>query len=294
MAGHRPRFDMTESMMQVRVLEADFSTLTPHWAENKEFAQLYNAASVCPAYLEPYLVKVMTTAKKVLPAKFEKLHEEVRVFTLQEMQHCKQHIQFNKMLRAAYPQIEPLEKAYQADYDGFLKNKSLQFNVAYSEGFEAMSAIPTTCFFEEFDEYWAGSDPRAEALWKWHLAEEYEHREVMHDLYGALYGHGPRAYAYRLYGFFYATKHIMRHITGIGKVLLDADRAGMTPEELEASQAREKAINALAAKHAMAHIRKIISPFYDPSKRQPPRGVAEILASSSAPVPIAGSMALAA
>jgi predicted metal-dependent hydrolase len=280
--------------MQVRVLQADFSDLDPHWAENKEFATLYNAASVCPAYLEPYLVKVMTAAKRALPERFAKLHEDVRIFTLQEMQHCKQHIGFNKMLRRAYPGIEPLEKAYQADYDRFLKTKSLQFNVAYSEGFEAMSAIPTTCFFEDFDDYWAQSDPRAEALWKWHLAEEHEHREVMHDLYRALYGKGPRAYFYRLYGFFFATVHITRHIKGISTLMLAKDREGMTAEELATSQAREKAINGLAWKHAKRHMRKILSPFYDPAKRATPRGVAEILANPQAPVPIPGGLGRAA
>lgn len=278
--------------MQVRVLQADFSKIEPHWAENKEFAQLYNAASVCPAYLEPYLVKVMTSAKQALPAKFEKLHEDVRIFTLQEMQHCKQHIQFNKMLRRAYPEIEPLEKAYEADYERFLDTKSLQFNIAYSEGFEAMSAIPTTCFFEDFDEYWAGSDPQAEALWKWHLAEEYEHREVMHDLYRALYGNGPRAYLYRLYGFFYATIHISKHIQGISKLLLAKDREGMTEQELAASKQREKEINKLAWKHAKRHMKKIISPWYNPAKRQPPRGVKEILeAGNKTAVPVPGAMA---
>jgi predicted metal-dependent hydrolase len=279
--------------MQVRVLQADFSKIRPHWAANKEFAQLYNAASICPAYLEPYLVKVMTMAKKALPAKFTKLHEEVKIFTLQEMQHCKQHIQFNKMLRAHYPDLEPLEKAYEADYNGFLKTKSLQFNVAYSEGFEAMSAIPTTCFFEDFDEYWAQSDPQAEALWKWHLAEEYEHREVMHDLYKALYGNGLKAYAYRLYGFFYATVHISKNIAAMSKLLLGKDREGMSAEELAASKAREKKINGLAMKHAWRHLKKIVSPFYDPSKRTPPRGVAEILAGGgTTSVPIAGSLSV--
>ncbi len=277
--------------MQVRVLEADFSSLKPHWAENKEFAQLYNAASICPAILEPYLVKVMTAAKKVLPAKFEKMHEDVRVFTLQEMQHCKQHILFNKMIRTAYPDIEPFEKAYAADYERFLKTRSLQFNVAYSEGFEAMSAIPTTCFFEDFDDYWAGSDPRAETLWKWHLAEEYEHREVMHDLYAALYGRGPIAYAYRIYGFFFATWHINKYISAIGKLLLAKDRENMNADELAASKAREKVIGKLALKHALRHLRKIISPFYDPSKRQPPRGVMEILAVSNPVVPLPGAFA---
>lgn len=280
--------------MKVRVLEADFSKIRPHWAENKEFAQLYNGASTCPAHLEPYLCKVMAKAKGVLPQHFTKLHEEVGIFIKQEMQHCKQHIAFNKMLAEAYPAIKPLEAKYAADYDGFLKNKSLKFNVAYSEGFEAMSAIPTTAFFEDFTELWAKADPQAEALWKWHLAEEYEHRMVMHDLYHALYGRGIGAYFYRIYAFAYSTKHILAHVTAVSNLLLAKDREGMTPEELAASKDREAKIKKLAGRQAMAHMRKILSPFYDPSKRVPPNGVMEILEDSRAPVPIAGSVARAA
>jgi predicted metal-dependent hydrolase len=198
------------------------------------------------------------------------------------------------MLRRAYPRIVPLEKSHEEDYNRFLKTKSLQFNMAYSEGFEAMSAIPTTCFFEGFDAYWARSDPRAEALWKWHLAEEHEHREVMHDLYRALYGNGSRAYLYRIYGFVFATAHITRHIKGISTLMLAKDREGMTPAELVASKARERAINRLAWKHAKRHMKKIFSPFYDPVRRATPRGVAEILANPQASVPVPGSLGRAA
>lgn len=279
--------------MQVRTLEADFTDIGPHWASNREFAQLYNAASICPAYLEPFLVKVMIDARKKVRPDQTALDEMIRLFNLQEMQHCKQHISFNKMLFAHYPEIEPMAKAYEADYNRFLKTRSLQANLAYCEGFEAMSAIPTTCFFEDFDELWAGADPRAEALWKWHLAEEYEHREVVHSVYTALYGRGPVAYVIRIYGFFFATFHILRNINKIGKHLLAREREGMDAEQLAASKAREKHVTKLAGKHFLHHLRQILSPWYDPAKRQPPRGVSEVLARGNAPVPIAPRPALA-
>jgi predicted metal-dependent hydrolase len=272
--------------MKVRVLKADFATVIPHWSKNHEFAQLYNAASMCPAYLEVYLCKVMLKAKRLLPEKLVSLHEDVATFIAQETQHCQQHVLFNRMLLKNYPDLKPIEAQYVADYAELLKSKSLQFNIAYSEGFEAMSAIPTTAFFEDFDELWAQSDPSVEALWKWHLAEEYEHRTVMHDLYGALYGHGPIAYFKRIYGFFYATRHILTFVNAVARVLLTKDREGMSPAELAASKDRETKIQKLAGKHAMAHMRRILSPFYDPSKRLPPRGVMEILARDEAPVPI--------
>ena len=273
--------------MKVRILEADFSDIGPHWAANREFAQLYNAASICPAYLEPFLVKVMIEARKKLKPDQADLDEQTRLFNLQEMQHCKQHLAFNKMLFEHYPAIEPIAAAYNADYNRFLKTKSLQFNLAYCEGFEAMSAIPTTTFFEDFDDLWAASDPRAEALWKWHLAEEYEHREVVHGVYTALYGRGPIAYIRRIWGFLFATWHILASISKVTRVLMAAERHGMTADELAASKAREKKVSRRASKHFFSHARQIFSPFYDPSKRPPPRGVAEVLARANAPVPIA-------
>lgn len=276
--------------MQVRKVEFDFEGLSPHWCENREFAQLYNAASTQPVGVEPYLCKVMGKVKDALPAHHQKLHDDIAIFIKQEVLHCKQHIAFNKMLGQHYPAIKPLEKKYAEDYEVFLKKKSLRFNVAYSEGFESMSAIPATTFFEDFDEYWRQSDPRAEAIWKWHLAEEYEHREVMHNAYKTLYGNGPFAYLYRLYGFVYSTVHILRYVNSVAKVLLEADRAGMMPEERAASIAREKQIKKIATKQALSHLRRIFSPFYDPSKRPPPRGVMAILEMNRTTAPITGAL----
>src|SRR3546814_164359 len=171
---------------------------------------MQNAASTVPAYIEPYLVKVMLKAQAALPAAHEKLHRELAIFIKQEMQHCKQHIAFNKALHAGgYEGMLDFEKAYEADYERFLAKKSLRFNCAYSEGFEAMSAVAVTAFFEDFDEFYEGADPEAVEMWKWHLAEEFEHREVAHNVYHALFGRNKIfAYLYRVYGLISAMIHI--------------------------------------------------------------------------------------
>jgi hypothetical protein len=64
----------------------------------------------------------------------------------------------------------------------------------------------------------------------------------------------------------------------------------MTPEELAASKAREKQIKKLAVKSSLSHLRRIFSPFYDPSKRPPPPGVMAILEMNRTGVPIAGAL----
>ena len=143
--------------MQVRFPKWDFSKVRAHWAPHREFAQMQNAASTVPAYIEPYLVKVMLQAQAALPTRHEKLHKDLAIFIKQEMQHCRQHLLFNKALRAdGYEGMLAIEKEYEADYDRFLKTKSLRFNVAYSEGFEAVSSVAVDNFFEDFAPFLLG------------------------------------------------------------------------------------------------------------------------------------------
>lgn len=266
--------------MQVRFPRWDFAAIRAHWAPNHEFAQINNANSIVPAYIEPYLVKVMLKAQAALPAANVKLHRELAIFIKQEMQHCKQHLSFNKSLRSqGYEGLLPIEREYEADYVRFLETRPLRFNLAYCEGFEAISAIPISAFFEDFDHYLAGADEAAVELWKWHLAEEHEHREVAHDVYHALVkGNAAWVYLYRIYGFFYAARHISSYVNRATAFLLDRDREGMTPAEVAASKARAKAVKKAFNRHALRHLRQILSPFYDPHRRAMPRGVEETLA----------------
>jgi predicted metal-dependent hydrolase len=261
--------------MQVRTPNWDFSKVRAHWARDHEFAQIQNAASTIPAYIEPYLVKVMVKAKAALDPKNERLHRELAVFIKQEMQHCKQHLRFNEALRdSGYPEILRIEKKYESDYNEFLEKKSLRFNCAYSEGFEAMSAVGVTAFFEEFDDYFAGADPEPVEMWKWHLAEEYEHRTVAHEVYHALFGKNKLvAYVYRVWAFFYAVRHIRAHQERVLECLLEKDRRGMTAEQIAASQARVAMVRKTFNRRAGEHLRQIVSPFYDPANRAAPRGV---------------------
>jgi predicted metal-dependent hydrolase len=261
-----------ERKMKVRSLKLDFLASTAHWSPHKEFAQIYNAASTVPAYIEPYLVKVMLKAKEMLGPKHEKLHEDLTIFIRQEMQHCKQHLNFNKSLHAKYPKLLEMETAFEKDYVDLLANRSLRFNCAYSEGFEAMSAIGVSAWFENFDEFIEEADPEVVELWKWHLAEEYEHRTVAHEVFQKLFGGNPIfAYFYRIYGFFYALKHIKAHTDRVCEYLLSVDREGMTEAEIAASRERYDYAKRLHGSRAKEHLRAILSPFYQPGKRKPPR-----------------------
>jgi predicted metal-dependent hydrolase len=260
--------------MKARFPKFDFSQVKAHWAPNPEFSQNFNSASLIPAYVEPYLLKVMKRAQKQLNPANARLLEEVDIFCKQEMQHCKHHINYNKAIRSqGYEGLKPFEDAIQADYDRFLNSKSLRFNLAYCEGFEAMSASACEAWFEDYDDLLDGADLMTADMWRWHLAEEFEHRTVCSDVYNELCGLNPAArYFYRLYGYFYALKHLGAFQSATSAYLLRTDRAEMTPAELQESLTRQKALKKRLLKSALPAMLKVLSPFYDPAKRRSPRG----------------------
>jgi predicted metal-dependent hydrolase len=276
-------------MMKVRKPPLDFSQVPVFWSHNREFAQRWNAGSLVPAYIEPFLVKVLHEAKPLL-TETGPLKDDVDIFIKQEMEHCKNHIKFNRRFaQFGYDELKPVEAAYAADYDRWMKTKSLRFRLAYCEGFEAMSAISVSAIFEEADEFLEGADQQVVDLWKWHLAEEYEHRAVMHDVFHVLYGRNPiSCYFWRIYGFFYAVRHIGTFANNAADVLLAKDRQGLSPEALALSIANEKRAKAALARPALHHLLQILSPFYKPAKRKPPRGVEAYLGPSyPGPAPLA-------
>lgn len=282
--------------MQVRFPTFDSTKFRPHWAPNPEFAQSYNSFSIVPAHIEPYLVKVMMRARKALPAGNDKLDEEMGVFIRQETQHYKQHAAFNEfMYKAGYDGMKQIEEEYKADYVDFLANKSLKFNLAYCEGFEVLGCTAGEVWFSgEIDTLLEGCDPYAVDLWKWHLAEEFEHRTVCFDVFHTFHGRGfwnaiVNGYFYRIAALFYAMRHINGYTRRCTQYLLAKDREGMTPEQLEQSKAREKAMSKIIAKATLKRVGKALLPNYNPAKKRMPPNMRALLARYEQPSPAAAA-----
>ena len=262
--------------MKVRYPKWDFSKIRPHWAPHCEFVQRANASSTIPSYVEPYLVKVMLKAKAVLDPKEIELHRELAIFIKQEAQHCKQHNAFNEQLRASgYEGLAEHEAKLAADLDRFLNTKSLKFNLAYSDGFEAMGALGATMWFDAYSKYLEGADQNVVDLWRWHMAEEHEHREVAFKIYHKLYGRHDawNGWIYRVYGFLFAVVHLMGYGKRVGAYLLEKDRAGMNEAERAASLEREREFAKTTGKRAIPELLKVLSPFYDPAHTIAPEGL---------------------
>lgn len=269
--------------MLVRLPKIDYSNVRPHWAPCAEFAHDRNATSTIPSQVEPYLIQVMRRAKAELPASETALHREIDLFIGQEGAHFRQHNLFNRRIREHYPKLADFEAELKADLEGFLTKRSLKFNIAYAEGFETLGPPSAMIWFEKSEQWIAGADEAPVALWKWHMAEEYEHRDFRHRLLHALYARSPwgrfvNGWLYRLYGVWTAATHLGRYSKRARAYLLETDRASMDAAGVDASKRRMKAVDAFTRRHMLPALFRALSPFHDPERWPKPRGLDAYLA----------------
>jgi|APLak6261682754_1056148.scaffolds.fasta_scaffold08923_1 hypothetical protein len=116
-----------------------------------------------------------------------KLRDDVAAFCAQEGHHAREHLAYNRRLAAQGLPIDRLEAASR-----FLLERAQRV-------LSPRKQLAITCALEHFtslmgeqvlsrDETLAGADPTMAKLWRWHSAEENEHRSVAFDVYQAVGG----------------------------------------------------------------------------------------------------------
>lgn len=167
-------------------------------------------------YLEPYLIRSMNQAKPHV--KDERILADLALFNAQEGQHYRQHARFNAAVRlAGYERLKELENELSDDYRRFSKTRSLRFNLAYAEGFEALTmALARFAFETKLTERMR---PEVRDLFEWHLIEELEHRTVAFDVYAHVCG----GYFYRLLVGLFAQWHLNRFVLRVALAMKAAD-----------------------------------------------------------------------
>lgn len=178
------------------------------------------AFSLTMPYLEPYLIRTFRSVADDITD--PGLAADVKEFIGQEAQHFQNHRRINEIIKAQLgptvaAELQAIEDRLDADYRRFNASKSRRFNLAYVEGFEAMTGAMalTSLALAEAGQSTISSGPWGQ-LWAWHLAEEMEHRTVAFDLYEHLEG----SYPYRVIGSLRAQAHFQRAIDRLQRVLL--------------------------------------------------------------------------
>lgn len=168
-------------------------------------------------YLEPYLIRTMRVAAKQVDE--PGLRDDMKAFSGQEAQHYKNHAALNDLVRAklseqAAAEMRDLEDRLEADYRRFTDEKSLAFNLAYAEGFEAMTFSLARASMSGSEASTAPPSKWTE-LMAWHLAEEIEHRTVTFDAYDQIVG----KYPYRLAVGTWSQLHYLKYLLAMATVV---------------------------------------------------------------------------
>jgi len=259
--------------MRARKPALDFSASLPHWTRDIELSQMLNGVSVIVMELEPFMNRVMRRASEALPAD-DPLRADLETFVRQEANHTLLHRQYNQALyEAGYRGIDAIERMMHEDYTRYLKDWPLRELLAYCEGFECLGPIWAEFLFEAVDDLFEGADPAVVDLWRWHLAEEYEHRMVACSAYHRFGGH----WLHRLVTTFGTHRHLKKYISMCETLLLAADRESMSPEQVAESKARSAAIHRRLSSFILKRLWRVVQPFYSPEHLKKPVGIEHYL-----------------
>jgi predicted metal-dependent hydrolase len=137
---------------------------------------LYNALSATFPEGEAFFVESVRRYREGTPPK---LAAEIKAFTTQEAIHSREHAAFNKAATEAGYDLKPLEDR-------------VHWRLGILEGRPPIAALAATMALEHFTAILAHellkdpahlgrAEPESAALWKWHAAEEIEHKGVAYD-----------------------------------------------------------------------------------------------------------------
>ena len=226
-------------------------------------------------YLEPYLIKVMKAARSRVAKVAPGLLDDIDVFNHQEANHFKVHDAYNRVMCQQYPGLEAFEAEIRADFRRFIDEMPLAWNLAYCEGFESMGIVQSEFFLQQIDDLLETADPAVSELWRWHLAEEFEHRNVSHDVLKALHPGWLR----RLRGFRYCGRHLFGFSSRVREHMLAIDRERGRIRDDAAQREAFRAFERRQRRFQLPRIAKILMPWYDPHPRRMREPTRRVLAS---------------
>jgi predicted metal-dependent hydrolase len=195
---------------------ADFQPL--YIGGNSALSYIHTALGLYAAYLEPFVVKSFRGVIDRIQDPM--LRESVDRFCRQEAQHYQRHTDFNRIVLAqGYPGLQARLDRVKGDFERFLAERSDRFRVAFTVGFEsyatasALHALRVGWYDNEFT-----LQPWGE-LFKWHMLEEIEHRQVAEDVYEHLFG----GTAYRGAMCWVAHRHMVNFLMDCALLMSRAD-----------------------------------------------------------------------
>src|SRR5689334_1370596 len=113
-----------------------------------------------------------------------KLVDELQEFCKQEGHHTAQHLKFDRKNAELGIDVESCRKRYNAALDRASNQLDAMEMLSATVALEHFSATLAEQYFRN-PKLTAGADPKVDALWGWHSAEEAEHKATCYDIYQA-------------------------------------------------------------------------------------------------------------
>jgi predicted metal-dependent hydrolase len=175
-----------KSAVEVRNLTFDLDGVDRYWhGQRKSVTAFFNNLSIFFPAGERFFIQSVKAHKDLIGD--PQLAAEARTFYAQEAYHTREHVRYNAMLREQGYPIEAMD----ARVEELLSTVRRLIPPLWQLG--------VTCALEHFTALMAdwllatprmleGAHPTMAALWRWHAAEENEHKAVAFDVYKAAGG----------------------------------------------------------------------------------------------------------
>jgi uncharacterized protein len=170
-----------------RNLHFDFGSEIPrHWhGGQKSVTNYFNAMSVFFPQGERFFVASVNAHRKYVTDPV--LAQQVTAFCGQEGIHSREHERYNEMLRAQGYPIEAMERRVAGIIRRVNRFLGPRWRLAVTAALEHFTALMGFLVLAD-PRVLEGAHPSMAALWRWHAAEETEHKSVAFDVYKAAGG----------------------------------------------------------------------------------------------------------
>ena len=232
-----------------------------------ELSHTLNAFQLALPYLEPYFIDAIREGAELVTD--PKLKADALAFCAQEANHSRQHKRYCRLLQQRYPRLKEHETAIQQSLIRSRQQDPLPWRLAYTAGYEAITAQLARWLFRSAEEWFDGADEYFAALMTWHAAEEIEHRHVAYDVFQAV----DKSYPLRAKGLLAALKKTYADMTPAVTYMLEVDGYARRLD----SRGRRLRLRMGLVSELLPAAGRYLTPGYHPSKDAEPRGFAEWL-----------------
>lgn len=146
-----------------------------------EFGAGANAVSLLMPHAEPFVISAVRRGLRECDTPSSELTEATKSWAAQEAAHFAQHRTFNARLTERSLFARLLDRVACAMFAMFARRSS-GFGVAFAAAFELVAFSAARWTEDGLRRYFDGADERSATLFLWHLAEEIEHKGVVHDV----------------------------------------------------------------------------------------------------------------